>query len=196
MTNPFQPLSAKEKLTNLNVPETSEDHGTAIAPIPSDVELKVPHHSLGVPAFIWNYRDEKGHILFRVCRFISDGKKEDRHLSYREYRGNLKKWAWKSVDAPRPIYGLDRLAKNLDAAVIVCEGEKATDAATELFPEHVAVTSPNGAGSPHKADWTALKGRDVIIWPDNDEDGRKYAEKVSRILKEAEAKSVRIVTNP
>ena len=56
------------------------------------------------------------------------------------------------MDTPRPLYGLDRLAARPDAPVIVCEGEKAADAAERLFPEYVAVTSPNGAGSPHCAD--------------------------------------------
>jgi len=55
--------------------------------------------------------------------------------------------------------------------VIVCEGEKAADAAIELFPDHVAVTSPHGSQGAEKADWSPLSRRDVTIWPDADEAG-------------------------
>ena len=48
-------------------------------------------------------------------------------------------------------------------------------AAARLLPDHVIVTSPNGAKSANKADWSPLAGRAAIIWPDADEAGRGYA---------------------
>ncbi len=60
----------------------------------------------------------------------------------------------------------------------------------------MAVTSPNGAGSPHKADWKPLEGREIIIFPDNDNEGLKYTHRVARILKNQDIKSVSIVQIP
>lgn len=79
--------------------------------------------------------------------------------------------------------------------MVICEGEKAADTAAEMLPDHVAVTSPNGANSAHKADWRALAGRDVTLWPDNDGEGRAYAAAVLRALRGIAA-SVRVASTP
>jgi len=91
-------------------------------------------------------------------------------------------WRWNAPPTPRPLYGLDRLAARPDAPVIVCEGEKAANSAAYLFPSHVTVTSMGGALAAGKADWTPLAGRSVVVWPDNDEPGRTYAQSVAKIL--------------
>jgi|ERR1035437_167841 hypothetical protein len=182
-TAAFSPLTAQEKSANVNGKKPGNDEGIAIAPVPDDVALEIPQHNLGKPATIWDYRDAKRGLLQHVCRFIlPDGEKEDRPLTYREYKDGSRRWAYKGLAVPRPLYGLDRLAARPDAPVIVCEGEKATDVATNLFSDFVCVTSPNGAGSPHCADWMPLQGRRVIIWPDHDDDGRKYAAGVAQLV--------------
>lgn len=198
MSKMFEPLTAQEKAANANNRMAGRDEGATIVPVPDNVPLEIPQHpALGVHKNFWEYRNAQGRLLSLVCRFIDkDGNKEDRPLTYRRFKTGKPRWAWKGLDAPRPLYGLDRLAKSPDAPVIVCEGEKATDAATALFPDHVAVTSPNGAGSSHKADWTPLAGRDVTIWPDQDDEGRKYAESAARQAKKAGAQAVRIVAVP
>ncbi len=94
------------------------------------------------------------------------------------------------------MYGLDRLAARPNAPVIVTEGEKAADGAATLFPEHEAVTSPGGCKAAGKADWTPLKGRTVVVWPDNDKPGLDYAEDVSRLCTDSGAASVAIVDVP
>jgi putative DNA primase/helicase len=192
----FEPLQTNEK-TQILPWRRDLQHGEAISPIPDDIELDIPKHRLGKPNHVWDYKNADSAILMRVCRFIdADGKKEDRPLTYRKYPDGTCKWAFKSLDAPRPLYGLDRLANAPDKPVIICEGEKATDAVANMNPEYVAVSSPNGSGSPHKADWSALKGRTAIIWPDNDDAGRQYALSVARLLKKAEAQSIHIVSIP
>ena len=74
------------------------------------------------------------------------------------------------------------LRTNPDAPVIVCEGEKAADAAAKIFPDHAAVTSSGGSQAAAKSDWSLLSGRKVTIWPDNDEPGANYANEVAAIL--------------
>ena len=51
----------------------------------------------------------------------------------------------KAFPTPRPLYNLDKLAERPDDWILVVEGEKTADAAAELFPDHVAMTSPGGA---------------------------------------------------
>ncbi len=76
------------------------------------------------------------------------------------------------------------------------EGEKAADGAARLFPEAVTTTPPHGAEAPKYADWTVLKGRVVVIWPDHDQVGVDFAVTVAKLATEAGASEVRIVSVP
>jgi hypothetical protein len=66
----------------------------------------------------------------------------------------------------RPLYNQVGL-KAADAVVLV-EGEKCAAALVDLGI--CATTAMNGAKAPiDKTDWSPLKGKRVIIWPDHDE---------------------------
>jgi putative DNA primase/helicase len=174
-------------------PLTAQQIGAPIAAAPSDGELVLPvpahaparpqtHFALGDPSACWAYRDAHGALIFEVLRFDkADGSKEFWPLSLWRDANGLR-WRWRSVCPPRPLYHLDGLAARPDAAVVVCEGEKAADAAARLFPQSVAVTSPGGAHAADKADWTVLRGREVLLWPDADAPGRHYAAQVAATL--------------
>ena len=84
----------------------------------------------------------------------------------------------------------------IEAPVLLVEGEKTADAAQELFADLVVVTSPGGSNAAGKADWSALKGRAVTIWPDADGAGAKYALQVATLLQDAGAAMVKIVELP
>lgn len=77
--------------------------------------------------------------------------------------------------------------------VFVVEGEKCADYLAALGL--AAVTSPHGAQSGGKADWTPLHGRDVIFIPDSDGAGEGYARTVAEKLS-GKAKSIKIATLP
>ena len=79
-----------------------------------------------------------------------------------------KVFAREGVSVATATLWVTRLAQRSDAPVIVVEGEKTADAAGKIFPDYVCMTSPFGAPSAAKADWTPLHGRTVVIWPDND----------------------------
>lgn len=135
----------------------------------------------------WAYRDKHGKVLFYVQRFDArKGKKEFRPLTLFSSESGMK-WKRKAPQEPRPLYGLDRIAARPDAEVMVCEGEKATDAAARLFPDRVAVSSMNGAKSPEKSDWSSLCGRTVFLWGDFDEPGASYIAAVENLATEAGA---------
>ncbi|AGA90542.1 Primase C terminal 2 (PriCT-2) [Thioflavicoccus mobilis 8321] len=161
------------------------------SPIPDEALATRPksHPGLGKPSATWIYRDAHGRPLSFVSRFDPSG--ERKQVIPQTWDGQS--WRWKAPPTPRPIYGLDRLAARPEAPVVVAEGEKACDAAGELMPDHVAVTSPNGCDSAHKADWSPLLGRSVRIWPDHDEDGEKYAKAVTDLTTQAGASSVEIL---
>lgn len=150
-----------------------------ILPAPLALPETIQHSRHGVPAAVWNYRAADGALLFVACRFNKpDGEKE-----VMPYCGTSSGWAWKAPPNPRPLYGLDRLAGSDGAApVLLVEGEKTADAAAVLFPDHVAVTWQGGSSATGKADWSALQGRVVVIWPDHDDAGRKASTALHRAL--------------
>uniref|UniRef100_E6PW61 DUF3987 domain-containing protein n=1 Tax=mine drainage metagenome TaxID=410659 RepID=E6PW61_9ZZZZ len=75
----------------------------------------------------------------------------------------------------KPLYRLHDLALHPDAVVIVTEGEKAADALAKIS---MHATTSGAADSCAGADWQPLVGRTVVIWPDADEPGAKYAQAV------------------
>ena len=80
----------------------------------------------------------------------------------------------------KPLYRLHDLAGRSDDPVIVVEGEWCADRLAGLG---LLTTTSGGADSAAKADWRPLAGRDVTIWPDNDEAGQRYAtEAAERLL--------------
>jgi hypothetical protein len=132
-------------------------------------------------------------VIGYVLRFDGADGKEFRPLTLwpDSVSGRLE-WRWESWPTPRPLYGLKELAERPSADVVVCEGEKATDAARRLLPDFVVITSPNGSKSADKADWSPLSGRNVVIWADADSPGYVYAQAVTKCATTAGAKSVAI----
>jgi hypothetical protein len=156
------------------------DCGTIILPIP-DCAPPPPkaHPKFGEPTGTWEYvRD--GSPQFYVWRFDGpEGKKEIRPLTYWTTG-----WHFLGIPEPRPLYGLDKLAENPSAPVVVVEGEKAADAASRIFPDSICVTSPGGSKAATKADWTPLAKRQILLWPDADEAGAGYQQAVTTILQD------------
>jgi putative DNA primase/helicase len=178
----FSPLSAGEieAARKINGDGAGQDDGAVcLMPVPRDApRAPAPRGAVAT----WQYNDASGQQLYRVHRFDDpSGKRFSWQTAWR-LRGDVVVWRWKAPNGPRPIYGLDRLAARQDAPVIVAEGEKASDAAQRIFPELVAVTSPGGAEAPAKADWDALAGRRVLLWPDADEPGARYVATVASRL--------------
>lgn len=178
----FAPLIAGKLAAAANKTAPGDD-SECIVPVPDGAPpLPESHRDLGKPAVMWTYRDPDCNVIFHIARFGTPDGKQIRPLSlWRTSNGRLD-WRWKGVPEPRPLYGLDKLVTSPDAPVVVCESEKAADAAASIFPNSVCVTSPGGSQAAEKADWALLADRRVIIWPDADEPGLKYANAVAAIL--------------
>jgi hypothetical protein len=175
------------------------DDWVPVLPVPAGAPAPpTEQKQRGRPSRIETYRDTAGLLLGHVWRFDrGDGGKDFVWLTWcRHTDTGRERWRWKGFPQPRPLYGLDRLAARLDAPVVVCEGEKAADAAAELLPEFVAVTSPGGSKAAGKAGWGPLAGRRVVIWPDADAPGADYADSVARAAHGVAAQSVAVIVPP
>jgi putative DNA primase/helicase len=132
----------------------------------------------------WRYSD----TFYVVRRDLPEDEKEIRPLWF-----DGESWKRKAPPAPRPLYWARR---DPSAAVLICEGEKATDAAQLLFPSAVCCTWPSGCKAIDKADWSPLAGRRCVLWPDADAPGREAMAKLAPKLLKAGAAQVRIVQPP
>lgn len=157
---------------------------TPLVCAPSGKEPPAEHYKLGKPSWRWRYLTARGEVAGYVYRFDIPGeRKQILPLVWaREDRTGREEWRWLGFPRPRPLYGI---AKALDAAtapLVVAEGEKAADAAGRLLADYVSVTSQGGAKAAKESDWSPLVNRDVLLWPDNDQEGRDYADTVAAIL--------------
>ena len=120
-----------------------------------------------------------------------------------QYRRVSGGWEPGSPPAPRPLYkrgwwlfGEDGSRVTMESSLIneplfLVEGEKCVE---ELALNGIdAATCANGADGIASADWSIVKGREVRLWPDNDKDGRRWAERLAKVVEEAGAKSVALV---
>lgn len=141
------------------------------------------------------YRDLEGNVLGYVVRFEGAGTKLTLPLTYCRNELGEESWRWKGFPVPRMPYGAEAL-KNYAQLVLIVEGEKTAEAARKIFPGLTVLSWVEGSGSVHLTDWSSLSGREVILWPDNDEPGHKCMAKLKSILKEAGVESCRIVSLP
>lgn len=141
------------------------------------------------------YRDYEGRVLGYVIRFEKDKDKMTLPLTYCINDRGSKGWWWKGFPVPRLPYGAE-LLKGSSNTILIVEGEKKCESARSLFPDMTVISWIAGTGSVHLTDWSALAGRDVVLWPDNDEPGLKCMAKLKNILEGFGANSVRIVPLP
>lgn len=141
-----------------------------VLPVPGSAgEPPKAHIKRGKPDATWSYRNAAGELLGVIYRFrTSDGGKEVLPCVYATNTATgAQEWRWLSFPVPRPLYGLDLLKP--EGAVLVVEGEKCTDAARSVLPAAISVVSwPGGGKAVDKADWSPIRGRKVIVWPDCD----------------------------
>lgn len=143
----------------------------------------------GVPTKTYSYLDPTGKLIAEVERFDW----EDNGVKKKTFRP----WdvASRSYRAPetRPLYNLPNIVSAPE--IIVVEGEKSADA---LIGQNIdATTAMGGAAAPlEKTDWSPLKGRKVVIWPDNDVPGKLYAERLKAHLEAEGALAVSILNVP
>jgi len=132
----------------------------------------------------WRYDDAEGQPVGIVIRWDKPTGKSIRPIN--KVSGAGDEWAIGGMMAPRPLYQLpDLLKASTGSRVYVCEGEKAADAARSVGL--IATTSAHGSKSASKTDWSPLTARgirEVVILPDADDAGVRYAADVAGLLGE------------
>lgn len=178
------------------VPVKITEGSECVMPIPTDAPPSPRgHYKNGQPSRLWEYRAADGALLFYVARFDpSDGRKQYSPVTLWRENARLQ-WRWKWPPAPVPLYNLPALRRFPVAPVVLTEGEKAADAAAILMPNNPCLSWMGGTGSVGKADLQPLCGREVWLWPDNDEPGEVVARKLIVRLREAGAATIRRI-NP
>ncbi len=138
----------------------------------------------------WDYRDERGDILFRVVKFKDKEFRQKRPDGAGGWINNLK-------DTRRVLYRLPELiAAKPEETIHICEGEKDVDTVRALGL--TATCNPMGAGK-----WPAvatmakalMKGRDVVVLADADAPGRAHAKVVEASLRSV-VKSIKVLEPP
>ena len=145
---------------------------------------------------VYPYHDAAGKLLYECCRIEPgrDGRKKD--FRYRRPQPDGNGWVWNLEGVEKVIY---RLPEILDPSrekhpVIVVEGEKDADTLRALG--FVATTSPCGAGHWLEGFGKWLRGRRVVILPDNDVPGWNHAIQVAGSVVCWHAAEIRVVRLP
>lgn len=141
----------------------------------ADAAVKSLERKLGKLLQAWTYHDAAGEEVGKVLRW--DGALGGKTIRPVSKQGDGT-WAVAAMADPRLLYRLPDL-KPADR-VLVCEGEKAADAARGIG--FVATTSAGGAKAAAKTNWSPLAGKEVWVFPDNDAPGRGYARQVVDLL--------------
>ena len=151
---------------------------TSIFPPPVDAG-KPPAAVLDGFDVVYEYCDHADRITHYVGRIEARGGRRKVFIPVTfGIKDGVRGWHRKRLDGPLPLYGLNRLSAFPNAPVLLCEGEKAADAAQSLFPDHACLSWCGGTGSVDSADLAPLRGRDVTIWPDADQAGCSAAQKL------------------
>ena len=129
----------------------------------------------------YEYRDLNGDIVYTIKRIEGVGIAKE----FRVHPARVSK-------DKRVLYRLPELVAS-ESTIVVVEGEKCADILAQLG--HMATTSPFGSGAWQESYAETLRGRDVVMWPDADRAGARYAEAVLESI-EGVAASLSCVTVP
>lgn len=148
--------------------------------------------------YVWNWFNHHGDHFAYVARmeFFSKEKNEDVKVVWQIHHGYFKdqpeRIGWYQVAIqPKPLFGYHPAWWRNDM-VVICEGEKTCVALWKLLRaidiKATVLCTQGGASQIDCTDWDALRGREnIYIWPDNDEAGFNYANKIKKILPCAKA---------
>ena len=174
------------------------DGPVPIVPVPEGAPAPpAAHPRLGKPAHVAEYRDAEGRLLGVIHRYEPPAQRKQILPAVLCADGTRLVWEWRGLPKPRPLYGLDLLAKRPGVPAVVVEGEPKCDAARRLIGERAVVVAwPGGAKAARHVDWSPLSGRQVAIWPDADAPGIEAARWIADELRRIGAAKIGIVNPP
>lgn len=119
----------------------------------------------------YDYTDENGRLLYQKVRY------EPKTFKQRQ-KNSDGQWVWGMDGVRRVLYRLPEVVATPDLFLV--EGEKDADSLVSLG--FVATTNTEGSSQWLDSYSDYLKGKNVVVIPDNDDPGRKHAEQVTRSL--------------
>ena len=147
---------------------------------------------------LWRNPDtnKKSMPCFSYC--ANKGDYEKKNLWTKEFHKDNPKYKGK------PLFKLSALLQT-EKPIIFTEGEVKCNTAQKLFPDYFVTTYQGGRSGwgdhelkKYHSDFSVLKGREVIMWPDIDQDGegKVQFEKLCRVLIDDFKVKARIVNLP
>jgi len=129
--------------------------------------------------------------------YNADGQEIVKHIRFKQKDGTKTfRWGTRGVKPASMLYGIEKLRKDPKAGIVICEGEKAADAAQAAMEKGIALGTVTGAsGCPDDQILSKLEGRHVVLWPDNDDIGRQHMTRVAKRL-QGVAAALRVVAYP
>ena len=151
---------------------------------PQEAARRLAQHAIQKdfkPEALHVYQNQEGKILYYRIRLKhpTSGEKWIRPFQFIEGKGY--RLGEPIFENGKPLYNLYRLTQQLQDPVWICEGEWCVDALTKI---DVLATTSGAADSVGKADWQPLARRKIIIFPDNDEAGRRFATAAIKALQQ------------
>jgi len=142
-------------------------------------------NDLGAATGKWDYHDPQGKLIACVYRYDPPKGKEFRPFDVKSGKH--------TTPDPRPLYNQPGILQS--DSVILVEGEKCAEALIGLGM--CATTAMGGANAPiDKTDWSPLKGKHVLVWPDNDKPGKDYSRQAIEYLHQQPVLSLSVVHLP
>ena len=196
---------------NMKLPEVKEffddylgdDAPRPVEKISSIVDPNIQQINLNTPYDSEHkYLNAQGELLCLVRRYntkdndgnpVLDGHGKPKK-EFRQFTGGSN---YPKMPDVRPLYNIPNIVAS--EKIIWVEGEKCADALNDLG--YTAPCTMGGAGmlsrkSANLFDFSPLHEKELIIWPDNDNAGRKLAELVQELALNAGVKSVTTLTPP
>ncbi len=140
-SNPFAPLTPAElaEAARQSEPPEAENGAPPTCP-PADAEpgaMAAARLYGRKPHGLWRYATADDETAFYAARWNeAEGKKTFRPLSWRDGAG----WQFVAWPDHRPLFNLPDLVSKPKAPVVICEGEKAAEAAAAIFPNSIVTT--------------------------------------------------------
>ncbi|WP_185640695.1 DUF3987 domain-containing protein [Burkholderia sp. Bp9142] len=137
------------------------------------------------PVALHLYRAANGSILFGRVRMHKPNASGGHEKFVRPFWNDGADWKFGEPrqDGGKVLYGLADLSLVPKSLVVLTEGEQKADALTKMGESRFIGITSGGASSAGAADWGPLAGRHVLIWPDHDDPGAKYAEEATEKLR-------------
>ncbi len=120
----------------------------------------------------YDYRDADGTLLYQALRYFPK--------DFKQRRPAGTDWTWSLGEVKRVPYRLPDLLASTPRIVFIPEGEKDVDRLYSLG--FVATCNVGGAGKWRDEYSEFLRGRPVVLLPDNDETGRQHSQSVAASL--------------